>query len=281
MIGFGIDEAQAEFVAEIRLRNINREYILQANRGNGELERDIADLEDMEKNRGRIRKAIVAELEGVIKKYGQPRRTQLVYETEIAEPEPEEEAEDYPVTVFISRHGYLKKITPLSLRMGGEQKYKEDDGPLVSFETSNRSELLVFTDRRQVYKTRLSEYEDSKASSMGTFLPSRLQMDEGESVLTVVNAGDYSGSLIFFFENGKAARVPVSAYATKTNRKKLANAYSDKSPLKTLLHVKSETEAAVFSTEGRALVFNTAQIPEKATRDSQGVGVMTLKQNIC
>jgi DNA gyrase subunit A len=277
MIGFGIDEAQAEFVAEIRLRNINREYILRRIEETGELERDIADLEDMEKNRGRIRKAIVAELEGVIKKYGQPRRTQLVYETEIAEPEPEEEAEDYPVTVFISRHGYLKKITPLSLRMGGEQKYKEDDGPLVSFETSNRSELLVFTDRRQVYKTRLSEYEDSKASSMGTFLPSRLQMDEGESVLTVVNAGDYSGSLIFFFENGKAARVPVSAYATKTNRKKLANAYSDKSPLKTLLHVKSETEAAVFSTEGRALVFNTAQIPEKATRDSQGVGVMTLK----
>jgi DNA gyrase subunit A len=277
MIGFGIDEVQAEFVAEIKLRNINREYILKRVEETSELEKDIADLEDIEKNRGRIKKIITAELEGVIKKYGQERKTQIVYETEIAEPESGEEVEDYPVTVFVSRHGYLKKITPLSLRMSGEQKYKEDDGPFISFESNNRSELLVFTDRCQVYKARLSDFEDGKASSMGAYLASHLQMEDGESMLYVVGAGDYSGSLIFFFENGKAARVPIQSYATKTNRKKLTGAYSDKSPLKTVLFLKQEAEIAAFSTEGRALVFSSAQIPEKSTRDSQGVNVLTLK----
>ncbi len=279
MIGFGIDEPQAEYVAEIKLRNINREYILKRIEETGELEREIADLEATEKDRARIKKIIVSELEDVIKKYGQPRKTLIVYENEISEMEPEEDAEDYPVNVFISKHGYLKKITPLSLRMSGDakQKYKEDDGPFLSFETTNRSELLVFTDRRQVYKARLADFEDGKVSSLGAYLPSHLGMDEGENMVFAADAGDYSGSLIFFFENGKAARVPLSSYATKTNRKKLTGAYSDKAPLKTVLQIKKETEAVAYSTEGRALVFNTAQIPEKTTRDSQGVSLLTLK----
>jgi DNA gyrase subunit A len=277
MIGFGIDELQAEFVAEIKLRNINREYILKRIEETSDLEKDISDLEDIVSNKTRIKKIIVSELEGIIKKYAEPRKTIIVYENEIEETEPEDETEDYPVTVFVSRHGYLKKITPLSLRMSAEQKYKEDDGPFLSFETSNRAELLVFTNKCQVYKTRLADFEDGKASSLGTYLGSYLQMEEGESMFSVINAGDYKGSIMFFYENGKASRVPVSAYATKTNRKKLTNAYSDKAALRTILHFYSETEIAVYSTEGRALVFSTTQVAEKPTRDSQGVNVITLK----
>ena len=277
MIGFGIDELQAEFVAEIKLRNINREYILKRVEETSDLEKDILDLEDIVSSKNRIRKIIVGELEGIIKKYAQPRKTIIVYETEIEESEPEDVAEDYPVTVFISRHGYLKKITPISLRMSAEQKYKEDDGPFISFEASNRSELLVFSDKCQVYKTRLADFEDGKASNLGTYLGSYLQMEDGEIMFNVINAGDYKGSIMFFYENGKASRVPVSAYATKTNRKKLTNAYSDKSPLKTILYFNKENEIAVYSTEGRALIFSTTQVAEKPTRDSQGVNVLTLK----
>ena len=277
MIGFGIDEVQAEFVAEIKLRNINKEYILRQIKDTEELEKEIADLEDILKKRSRIHAIIRQELEKVIKQYGAPRRTALIYKDELAE-EPEEEAvPDYPVTVFLSRHGYMKKITAQSLRMSGEQKYKEEDGLLLSFEAMNRSELLVFTDRCQVYKTRLSDFEDGRASALGVFLPTKLQMDEGESVLTVMDPGDYGGSILFVFENGKAARVSLSGYATKTNRKRLTAAYSDKAPVRAILPFTGETDVAIYSTEGRALILNTAQLTEKSTRDSQGVQVMTLK----
>ena len=276
MIGFGIDQAQAEFVAEIKLRNINKEYILRQTKDTQALEEEIADLEDVLKRRDRIKAIITKELQKVMKQYAEPRRTVIVYEDEIPEPEPEEEVPDYPVTVFLSRHGYLKKITPQSLRMSGEQKYKEDDGPMLSFEATNRSELLVFSDKSQVYKPKLSDFEDTRASALGTYLASKLNMDDGESMFTVLNPAPGS-SILFVFENGKIARVSASAYETKTNRRKLTGAYSDKSPLRAVLCFEGERDAVIYSTENRAVLFNTAQLAEKSTRDSQGVQVMTLK----
>ncbi len=277
MIGFGIDQIQAEYVAEIRLRNINREYILKRVEETQALEKDIAELEDILASRRRVRKIIIDELEQVEKKYGEARRTGIVYASEVQEYSEQESVEDYPVTLFLSRGGYFKKITPQSLRMSGEQKYKEDDGPMQSFECTNRSELLFFTDRQQVYKARVSDFEDGKASLLGVYLPSQLGMDEGEGVLHMLCPGDYSGQLLLFFENGKAARIPVEAYATKTNRKRLTGAYSDKSPLRCVLELTGERELAVFTTEGRALVFSTALLQPKTSRTTQGVSIISLK----
>jgi len=277
MIGFGIDEVQAEYVAEIKLRNINKEYILRQIKDTENLEKEIEDLEDILKKRSRIHAIIRQELEKVIKQYGTERRTSLIYKDELVE-EPEEEiTPDYPVTVFLSQHGYLKKITAQSLRMSGEQKFKEDDSLRLSFEANNRSELLVFTDQCQVYKTRLSDFEDSKASVLGSYLPTTLQMDEGENVIMAVDPGDYTGSILFVFENGKIARIGLATYETKTNRRKLTGAYSDKSPVRSILSFRGEVSVVVFSTEGRALLLNTAQLTEKSTRSTQGVQVMSLK----
>jgi len=278
MIGFGIDEVQAEFVAEIKLRNINREYILKRTGETEQLEKDIVDLEDILNSKRRIKTIIKHELEAVIKKYGAPRKTGIVYENEIEELNEEQTVEDYAVTVFFSREGYFKKITPLSLRMSGEQKYKEGDGLKQSFETTNRACLLVFTDKQQCYKTKLADFEDTKASVLGSYLPTVLNMDDGENALYIVDPGDYSGSLIFFYENGKAARVELSGYATKTNRKKLTGAYSDKSPLKALLKIDTDAQIAVYSSEGRAIVFNTALLTSKTSKITQGVAIMTLKK---
>jgi len=278
MIGFGIDEAQAEFVAEIKLRNINREYILKQTEAVTALEEEIRDLEETLGSVKKIRGIIVGELKNVMKKYGQPRRTQIIYETDGEETEIEDDAEDYPVHIFLSREGYLKKITPLSLRMGGEQKYKESDGPFLTFESRNLCELLVFTDRQQVYKARVRDFEDMKASVLGAYLPTVLGMDEGENVVYLLDPGDYSGHILFFFENGKAARVELSAYATKTNRKKLTGAYSGASPLVAALHLKEDTEVAVFSSDNRAVVFSTALLAPKTTRTTVGVSVMSLKK---
>jgi len=225
MIGFGIDEAQAEFVADIKLRNINKEYILKRVEETETLEKEIADLEDLLQSRRRIKAVIIEELRNVMKKYGAPRRTGIVYANEVEQYSEEEQVEDYEVKIFLSREGYFKKITPLSLRMGGEQKFKENDGLLLSFEATNRDELLIFTDRQQCYKVKVSDFEDTKASALGTYLPSHLGMDPGENVIYMVNARDYKSSLLFFFENGKAARVPVSAYETKSSRRKLTGAY--------------------------------------------------------
>ena len=278
MIGFGIDQIQAEYVAEIKLRNINREYILKRVEETASLESEIEDLEDTLARPSRIRKIIVSELEEVRKKYAEPRRTGILYDyAEDADAE-EDAIEDYPVTLFLSQQGYFKKITPQSLRMSGEQKFKEDDALSVSVESSNAAELMFFTDRAQVYKTRASDFADGKASLLGDYLPSKLGMDEGESVMGMVLPGDYSGYMLFFFENGKAAKVELSAYKTMSNRRRLTGAYSDKSPLKALLHLREDREIAVYSTEPRVLIVNTALLGVKTTRTTQGVALLTLKK---
>ena len=278
MIGFGIDQIQAEYVAEIKLRNINREYILKRVEETASLEAEIEDLEDTLARPSRIRKIIVSELEDVRKKYAEPRRTGILYDyAEDAESE-EDAIEDYPVTLFLSQHGYFKKITPQSLRMSGEQKFKEDDALSMSVESSNAAELMFFTDKAQVYKTRASDFADGKASQLGDYLPAKLGMDEGESVMGMVLPGDYSGYMIFFFEHGTAAKVELSAYKTTSNRRRLTGAYSDKSPLKALLHLKEDREIAVYSTEPRVLIVNTALLGVKTTRTTQGVALLTLKK---
>ena len=278
MIGFGIDQVQAEYVADIRLRNINKEYILKRTQEVDALEEEIADLEDTVNSPKRIRKIIMDELAEVKKKYAVPRRTDIVYdhEAEAAAVE-EDETPDYPVHLFFSREGYLKKITPQSLRMASDQKYKEGDGPFLQWEASNRDELLVFTDRQQCYKTRLSDFDDTKASVLGDYLPTKLAMDPEEKAVWACIPGDYSGHVLFFFDNGKAARVELSAYQTQTKRKKLTGAYSDKAPLVSALLLKEDLEMAVISTEGRCVVFHTASLNPKTTRTTQGVNVMTLK----
>ena len=278
MVGFGIDERQAEYVADIKLRNINREYILKHTKEISELEREISDLEDILRSKRRVNSIIVKELKDVIKKYGEERRTKIIYEDEIEVFNPEEHVEDYAVNIFMSREGYFKKITPLSLRMGGEHKYKDNDGPFLGFEAQNKSELLVFTDRQQVYKARARDFEDTKASNLGTYLPTALEMDEGENVIYLLDPGNYTGYIIFFFENGKAARIELSTYATKTNRKKLTGAYSDKSPVCSMFPMHEDVELAIYSSDGRAVVFSSSLIPPKTTRSSQGVQVMSLKR---
>ena len=278
MIGFGIDQIQAEYVAEIKLRNINREYILKRVEETASLESEIEDLEDTLARPSRIRKIIITELEEVRKKYAEPRRTGIIYDfVEDAEVE-DDPVEDYPVTLFLSQHGYFKKITPQSLRMSGEQKFKEDDALSASVESSNAAELMFFTDKAQVYKTRVSDFADGKASQLGDYLPAKLGMDEGESVMGMVLPGDYSGYMIFFFENGKAAKVELSAYRTTSNRRRLTGAYSDKSPLRAMLHIREDREIAVYSSEPRVLIVSTALLGVKTTRTTQGVALLTLKK---
>jgi DNA gyrase subunit A len=266
-------------VAEIKLRNINKEYILKRTAEVDDLEQEIADLEDIVSKPKRIQKIIISELEAVKKKYNTPRRTEILYDVEDVQISAEEEVPDYPVHLFLSKEGYFKKITPQSLRMSGEQKYKEGDESWLYYETTNRDELLIFTNQQQCYKARLSDFNDCKASLLGDYLPSVLGMDASETIVWAGLAGDYSGSLFFFFENGKAARVALSGYQTQTRRKKLTGAYSDKSPLVTVLSLKEEAEVAVYSSDGRAMLFNTAALAPKATRTTQGVAVMAVKKN--
>ena len=277
MIGFGIDQVQAEYVAEIKLRNINKEYILKRVQETAALADEIDDLEDTLAKPGRIRRIIIDELTEVRKKYAVPRRTEIVYSHEIEE-EPEEDApEDYPVHLFLSREGYFKKITPQSLRMSGEQKYKEGDGPSQYFEATNNTELMFFTDKQQVYKTRASEFGETKASLLGDYLPGKLGMDAGENVVFLCLPGDYSGSLLFAFENGRVARVALSAYATTSNRRKLTGAYCDKFPLVQILPLTEDRELALLTNEPRALLVHTALLVPKTTRSTQGVQVMNIK----
>ncbi len=278
MIGFGIDQIQAEYVADIRLRNINKEYILKRVAETDELEKEIADLQAILDDPNKVKAIITGELKEVMTKYPSPRHTEIVYEYQTAAAEdPEEDIPDYPVHVFLSREGYLKKITPASLRMSSEQKYKEGDREYLRWDASNRDELLVFTDRQQCYKTRLADFDDAKASVLGDYLPTKLGMDAGETVVWACVTADYAGHLLFFFENGKAARVELAAYQTQTRRKKLTGAYSDKSPLAAAWHLKEDLEMALISTEGRCLIFHTAVLAPKTTRSTQGVNVMTLK----
>ena len=278
MIGFGIDQVQAEYVAEIKLRNINKEFLLNRLQETDSLEKEIAELEELLGSDKKIKAVICKELEAVSAKYGQPRKTLLIFDHEQEEPD-EPDVPDYPVTVFLSREGYFKKITPQSLRMSGEQKFKEGDSLLLSRETTNAAELLVFTDRCQVYKTRLSDFDDGKASILGDYLPGKLGFDEGESFFAAIFPGDYTGNLLFVFENGKCAKVELSGYATKTNRRKLTGAYSDKSPLVSVLELPQEQELALYASDGRTLIFSTALLAAKTTRATQGVAVMALKKN--
>ena len=278
MMGFGIDETQANYVADIKLRNINREYILKRTAETADLEKDIEDLEAAINSRRRIKAVIISELEQINKKYITPRKSDIVYASEIPEAPEESPVEDYPVTVFLSNEGYLKKITAQSLRMSGEQKFKENDALKLSFESSNAHDLLIFTDQQQVYKARLADFEDGKASTLGTYLPGKLQMDEGERVFTVLDPQDYSKDVVLFFENGKAARIALSAYATKTNRRKLVNAYSDKSPLVSLIYLAEETNIACTASDSRTLVFNSSLLGQKTSKSTQGVAVMALKK---
>ena len=279
MIGFGIDEIQANFVAEIKLRNINKEYILKQTKAISELENEIAQLRDTLGSQKKLQNVIIKELQQVSEKFGKPRKTEIIYDQEQIEPEEEEDTvPDYPVTLFVSREGYLKKITAQSLRMSGEQKFKEGDALAFSTETTNKAEILVFTDRYQCYKSRLSDFEDGKASQLGDYLPQKLGFEQGETVLQVLLPGDYKGFVMFFFANGKAAKVPLSAYETKTNRKKLTGAYSDKSRLCTAMVMDADQQIAVYTTDNRAAIISTALLLPKTTRNTQGVAVLSLKK---
>ena len=279
MIEFGIDEIQANFVAEIKLRNINKEYILKQTKAISQLEQEIADMRATLDSPRKLKNVIISELQEVSKKYGQPRKTEILYNvSETAAEDEEEPVPDYPVTVFLSKEGYLKKITAQSLRMSGEQKFKEGDSLSFTRETTNRAEFLVFTDKFQCYKSRLSDFDDGKASLLGDYLPQKLGFEPGENLVSLQFCGDYKGFVLFFFENGKAAKVPLSAYETKTNRKKLTGAYSDKSPLVAAMVLEEDAQIALYSSDGRAAVFSTAQLLPKTTRNTQGVAVMTLKK---
>ena len=278
MIGFGIDEVQAEYVAEIRLRQLNREYILDRTEEIGQLEKDIAEMEGTLQSRRKIRSVITAELKAVEKKYSQPRKSMLLFPSEVPAEEPEDDTPDYPVNLFFTREGYFKKITNQSLRMSGEQKLKDGDEVAETVQAANRSELLFFTNRCQVYKTAASEFEDTKASALGDYLPAKLGMESGEVPVYMAVTSDYSGFMLFGFENGKVAKVPLSAYQTKTRRKKLTAAFSDKSPLAAALQMEADGEVLLLSTDTRMLIVHSGLIPAKVTKDSQGVSVMALKK---
>ena len=265
-------------MAEIKLRNINREYILKRTAETDALEKDIADLEATLESKRRIRGIIIRELKEIIRKYPSPRRTGIVAAESVARMPAEDLVPDYPVQLFLSREGYFKKITPQSLRMSGEQKYKDGDALSQSFGATNRGELLIFTDRQQVYKAKLCDFADTKASVLGVYLPTVLSMDADEHVLCMVDPGDYRGELLLVFENGKAARIPVSAYETKTNRRRLTGAYSDKSPLVAVLPLYEGSEVVLFASDGRALLFPPEAVSLKASRTTQGVAVMALKK---
>ncbi len=276
MIGFGIDETQAEYVADIKLRNINKGYILKRIEEIDSLKEEIADMEDILSSERRVKQIIISELGDIAKKYGKPRKTMFIYGTEDEENEAEEEIPDYPVNLFFTREGYFKKITPQSLRMSGEQKLKENDEIIETYDGSNRAELLFFTDKYQVYKARACDFEDGKASVMGDYLPVKLELDPDERIIKMIAAEDYSGTLVMFFENGKCAKVPMASFETKTRRKKLANAYNDGSPLVSMTLIDGDCEFMLNSDAGKVMIFNTVLILPKAARDTQGVQVMRL-----
>ena len=281
MSGFGIDEKQAEFIAEIRLRNINKEYILKRMQETEELEKEIARLEGILSSKTKLRNIIVKELETVIKKYPAPRHSEIVYAEEVKTFDEDDHIEDYPVLIFLTREGYFKKITPASWRMSSEHKLKDGDEVVWETETTNKQEIIFFTDHQQAYKARLYDFDDTKASVLGDYLPQKLGMDEGETPRYAVLPGDYKGSMIVVFENGKAARFSMESFETKTNRRRLTGAYSDKSPAVAFFHpVEEETEITMFSTSSqgrRALTFRADMLDVKATRSTQGVQVVVLR----
>lgn len=279
MIGFGIDEIQAEYVAEIKLRHLNREYILKRIKDIEDIENEIAELESVLASQNKIKKIIIQELKNVSKKYSAERKSKILYEYSDYNENEEEQVADYPVTLFLSRDGYLKKIKTSNLRMSGEQKVKEGDEIIRTTECSNADELLFFTDKQQVYKSKVNDFPDSKASVLGEFCPSKLEMEEDESVVYMALLTEYKGYMIFAFENGKVAKVDISAYKTKTNRKKLLKAYSNKAKLVQAEYIEDDAEIVLVSTSGKMLILNTALVTPKSTKDTIGVNVMTLKKN--
>lgn len=278
MIGFGIDEIQANYVAEIKLRHLNREYILKRTQDIEQLRADIAKMEDILAHKSKIKKILVDELKEISEKYGQERKTQIIFASDVAEVEAEEEIPDFPVNLFFSKEGYFKKITPQALRMSGEQKLKEGDSMLLEIEATNNTELLFFTDKCQVYKAKAADFDLGKASQLGDFVANKLDMDSGENSIYMLPTLDYKGYVMFFFENGKVAKVELSSYQTKTNRKKLIKAYSEKSPIVAIRKIEEDCDLVLESTAGRLLLFNTGSISPKTTKDTQGVAVMTLKK---
>lgn len=278
MIGFGIDEIQAEYVSEIKLRHLNREYILKRLEETDKLKDEIAELEGTLKSPAKIKNILIEELKAVMKKYGQPRKSKLIFATDLEEEPEEDETPDYPVHLFFTKEGYFKKITPQSLRMSSEQKLKEEDFILEEKQTTNNIDLLFFSDRCQVYKTKAAEFDDTKASVLGDYVPSKLGMEEGENALYMVATKDYSGYVVFVFENGKVAKVPLASYATKTNRKKLVNAYSDKAPVAAIQYLEEDGELLIKSSSGRMLLVNTVEITPKSTKNTQGIAVMNQRK---
>lgn len=277
MIGFGIDEIQAEFIADIKLRNLNREYILKKTDETSELEKEIKELSETIESKKKIKNIIIAQLKEIIKKYGKERKTSIIYESDIEVFDEEDHIDDYPVHLFLTKSGYFKKITPQSLRMSGEHKLKEGDEIFITHETTNKSELLFFTDKCQVYKAHTYDFDDTKTSVLGDYLPQKLSLDEGENIIYMTVTTDYSGNLLFFFRNGKCAKINLSSYETKTNRKKLVNAYSDKSPVTAIFRCDEDADYVLYSSNGKVLIANSAMIPLKATKSSQGVNVMVQK----
>lgn len=278
MIGFGIDRVQAEYVAEIKLRHLNREYILNRTRETDSLAKEIEDLESILGSKTKVKNIIIKELNEVAENYGQPRKSMLIFADEISDEPEEESVPDYPVNLFFTKEGYFKKITPLSLRMSGEQKLKEDDEITEQLETTNNVDLLFFSDKSQVYKMKAAEFADTKASVLGDYIPAKCQMDEGESAVYMAVTTDYSGYMMFFFENGKVAKVEMKAYATKTNRRKLLNAYSDKSPIVKAIYLKEESDILMTASSGRMLLFNSGLIAAKTSKNTIGVAAMNLKK---
>ena len=279
MIGFGIDKIQADYVAEIKLRHLNREYILKKTEDIEKLRAEIEDMEDILASRSRVKKIIVNELSDVVKNYDKPRRSEIIYTSDIDdESEPDEEIPNYPVTLFFTKEGYFKKITPQSLRMSGEQKLKENDEIIETVEAANNTELLFFTDKCRVYKAKAADFDDSKASVLGDYVASKLEMEPDENAVYMAVTTDYKGFMLFFFENGKLAKIDLSAYETKTNRKKLIKAYCEKFPVVNMFCVTEDKEYVMKSTSGRILLLNTGAIAVKTTKDSMGVSVMTLKK---
>lgn len=278
MIGFGIDEIQAEYVAEIKLRHLNREYILKRIKDIEQLENEIVELEDILSSKNKMKKIIIKELEQVTKKYDNGRKSEILYSIDESVEEETVEIPDYPVTLFITEHGYFKKIKTANLRMSGEQKIKEGDTLFPEIECSNKDELLFFTNQCQVYKAKVDDFADTKASVLGEYVPGKLEMAEDEQVVYTAVISDYTGYMIFVFENGKLAKVDMASYATKTNRKKLINAYSNKSPLAQAIYIKEDTELVICSSSGRMLLVNTGAILPKTTKDTQGISAMKLKK---
>lgn len=279
MIGFGIDKIQADYVAEIKLRHLNREYILKKTEDIEKLRAEIEDMEDILASRSRVKKIIVNELSDVVKNYDKPRRSEIIYTSDMDdESEPDEEIPNYPVTLFFTKEGYFKKITPQSLRMSGEQKLKENDEIIETVEAANNTELLFFTDKCRVYKAKAADFDDSKASVLGDYVASKLEMEPDENAVYMAVTTDYKGFMLFFFENGKLAKIDLSAYETKTNRKKLIKAYCEKFPVVNMFCVTEDKEYVMKSTSGRILLLNTGAIAVKTTKDSMGVSVMTLKK---